>query len=107
MRTPDRRTTLRLLVQFHTTLSASSTLEETGLMRNLSSSGCCIDTPLTVEPGTLLALRIYAPNLESPLVIESAHVKWIRDQTFGLAFIRITEAEQRRLGQLVHDLMEE
>ena len=63
--------------------------------------------PLTVEPGSLLELRVYAPNIESPIVIESAHVKWISGQTFGLAFIRITEAEQRRLGQLVHDLMEE
>jgi hypothetical protein len=55
----------------------------------------------------LLELRIYVPNTESPLMIESAHVQWISGQTFGLAFIRITEAEQQRLAQLVHDLMEE
>jgi hypothetical protein len=58
-----------------------------------------------VEPGLLLELRIYAPDVEWPLMIEAANVQWVSGQTFGLAFFRITDTEQQRLGQVIEDLM--
>jgi hypothetical protein len=39
-------------------------------------------------------------------MIEAANVQWVSGQTFGLAFFRITETEQQRLGQVIEDLME-
>jgi hypothetical protein len=106
MKTTDRRATPRLRVQFRTTFSASSTLEGTGIMLDLSTGGCRIESPVTVEPGVSLELRIYAPDIEWPLMIEAASVQWVSGQTFGLAFFRITETEQQRLGQVISDLME-
>ncbi len=106
MKTTDRRATPRLRVQFRTTFSASSTLEGTGIMLDLSSGGCRIESPVTVEPGVSLELRIYAPDIEWPLMIEAASVQWVSGQTFGLAFFRITDTEQQRLGQVIHTLME-
>ena len=105
MKTTDRRTTPRLRVQFRTTFSASSKLEGTGIMLDLSTGGCRIESPVTVEPGVSLELRIYAPNVEWPLMVEAASVQWVSGQTFGLAFFRITEAEHQRLGQVINDLM--
>ena len=75
-------------------------------MLDLSSGGCRVESPVPVEPGVLLELRIYAPNVEWPLMIEAANVQWVSGQTFGLAFFRITEAEQERLGQVIEDLTE-
>jgi len=106
MKTTDRRATPRLRVQFRTTFSTSSTLEGTGIMLDLSSGGCRIESPVTVEPGVSLELRIYAPDIEWPLMIEAASVQWVSGQTFGLAFFRITDAEQQRLGQVIRALME-
>ena len=54
-----------------------------------------------------LELRIYAPNIEWPLMIEATTVQWVSGHTFGLAFFRITESEQQRLGQVISNLMEE
>lgn len=105
MKTTDRRAMPRLRVQFRTTFSASSKLEGTGIMLDLSTGGCRIESPVTVEPGVSLELRIYAPGIEWPLMIVVAIVQWVSGETFGLAFFRITDTEQQRLGQLIRRLM--
>ena len=107
MKTTDRRATPRLRVQFRTTFSGSTKLEGTGVMLDLSMGGCRIESPVTVEPGFSLELRIHVPDLEWPLMIEAANVQWVSGQIFGLAFFRITEPEQQRLGQVISDLMKE
>jgi hypothetical protein len=106
MKTTDRRATPRLRVQFRTTFSASSTLEGAGIMLDLSTGGCRIESPVTVEPGVSLELRIYAPDIEWPLMIEAASVQWVSGQIFGLVFFRMTETEHQRSGQVISDLME-
>jgi hypothetical protein len=106
MKTPDRRAMPRFRVQFRTTFSGSTKLEGTGVMLDLSTGGCRIASPVTVEPGVSLELRIYAPDLDWPLMIDAASVQWVSGQTFGLAFFRITDTEQRRLGQVISHLME-
>lgn len=107
MKTVDRRATPRLRVQFRTTFSSSTKREGTGVMLDLSSGGCRVESPIPVEPGLLLELRIYAPDVEWPLMIEAANVQWVSGQTFGLAFFRITETEQQRLGEVIENLMED
>jgi hypothetical protein len=94
-------------VQFRTTFSGSTKLEGTGVMLDLSTGGCRIESPVTVEPGFSLELRIHVPDLDWPLMIEAASVQWVSGQIFGLAFFRITETEHQRLGQLISDLMED
>lgn len=106
MKTVDRRATPRLRVQFRTTFSSSTNKEGTGVMLDLSSGGCRVESPVPMESGLLLELRIYAPDVEWPLMIEAANVQWVSGQTFGLAFFRITETEQQRLGQVIDHLME-
>jgi hypothetical protein len=105
MKTVDRRATPRLRVQFRTTFSSSTKKEGAGVMLDLSSGGCRVESPVPVELGLLLELRIYAPDVDWPLMIEAATVQWVSGQTFGLAFFRITEPEQQRLGQVIEDLM--
>ena len=106
MKTTDRRATPRLRVQFRTTFSACSTVEGMGLMLDLSMGGCRIESPVTVEAGVSLELRIYAPDIEWPLMIEAASVQWVSGHTFGLAFFRIPETERLRLGQVIDTLLE-
>jgi len=106
LKTTDRRAMPRLRVQFRTTFSASSTLEGTGLVQDLSTGGCRIESPVLMVPGFSLELRIHVPDLDWPLMIDAASVQWVSGQTFGLAFFRITDAERQRLGQVISHLME-
>lgn len=106
MKTVERRTTARLRVQFRATFSSSLKLEGTGVLLDLSTGGCSIESPVTLEPSVLLELRIEVPAFVAPLIIEAASVQWVSGQTFGLAFFRITEPEQQRLGQVINELTE-
>ncbi|MEO7862376.1 MAG: PilZ domain-containing protein, partial [Nitrospirales bacterium] len=82
-----------------TVFSAYSTLEGTGLLRDLSMGGCCIESPVTVEAGVSLQLLTYAPDV--PLLIEAATVQWVRPQTFGVGFFRISEYTRLQLAQVI------
>jgi hypothetical protein len=106
MKTEDRRAMPRLRVQFRTTFSDSTKLEGTGVMLDLSMGGCRIESSVIMVPGFSLELRIHVPDLDWPLMIEATSVQWVSGQLFGLAFFRITETEQQRLGQVIGHLME-
>src|ERR1700704_6066072 len=105
MKTNDRRTIPRLHVQFRTTFLGASPLEGTGLMLDLSMGGCRIQSRVIVEPGASLELRVHAPDIGWPLMIEEASVQWVNGQTFGLAFFRVSATEQQRLGQVISQLI--
>ena len=107
MRMEDRRATPRLRVQFRTTFSGSTMLEGTGVMLDLSTGGCRIESPFIMVPGFSVELRIHAPDLDWPLMIDEASVQWVSGQIFGLAFFQIRDTEQQRLGQVISDLMED
>ena len=106
MKTEDRRATPRFRVQFRTTVSGPTKTEGTGIMLDLSTGGCRLESPLTMEPGVSLELRVYVPGLEWPLMIDGAHVQWVSGQIVGLAFFRIRQTEQQRLDQVITDLRE-
>jgi hypothetical protein len=101
MKMEDRRATPRFLVQFRTTVLGPTEPEGTGLMLDLSRDGCRLESPLLMLPGLSLELRIYVPGLEWPLMIDGADVQWVSEQTAGLAFVRIREAEQERLDEML------
>jgi hypothetical protein len=103
MKTTDRRATPRLPVHFCTTFLDATKLEGTGIMLDLSMGGCRIESPVIVETGLSLELRIYVPHVVWRLLIEAATVQWVSAQTFGLAFFRISETELQRLGQVLTD----
>jgi c-di-GMP-binding flagellar brake protein YcgR len=97
----DRRATPRLRVQFRTTFFASPTTEWAGIMLDLSLGGCRMLSPVVVPSESSLALRIYLPDLEWPLMVEAASVRWVGGETFGLAFVRMTDTERQRLEQVL------
>lgn len=104
MKSQDRRITPRFRVQFRTTFSSAPMLDGTGTILDLSAGGCRVESALSLTPGVALELRIYAPGLEWPLMVEAATVQWVSSQMFGLAFFRMTESERQRLEQVIGDL---
>ena len=83
MTTAERRRMPRLRVQFRTTFSDATKMEGIGILLDLSVRGCRIESPTIVVPGFSLELRIRVPDLDWPLMIETATVQWVSGQTFG------------------------
>ena len=100
----DGRKHIRFRVDFRSTVSGGTVLEGDGTVLNLSLGGCRVESAASVQVGLVLELRIYAPGLDCPLVIDEAAVRWVRGPTFGLAFIRLGETEDERLRQVVNSL---
>lgn len=72
-----------------------------GTMYDLSLGGCAVESTTTVQPGTDLRLSIYAPGKASPIMIESAAVRWAQLGEFGVEFQKIPEQEKDRLQGLL------
>ncbi|MEK6784628.1 MAG: PilZ domain-containing protein [Nitrospirota bacterium] len=104
LKAQERRITPRFRVQFRTTFCAAPTLDGTGTILDLSVGGCRVESTASPTPGLTLELRIYAQNVDWPLMIEAATIQWVSGQTFGLAFFRMTDSEQQRLEQVIRDL---
>lgn len=100
----DRRATPRFRAQFRTTFSMAAKMEGVGIIQDLSLGGCRVESAVFMTPGVSVELRLYAPDLEWPVMVEVAIVKWARPGTFGLSFSLITQSEQQRLQQVLMKL---
>lgn len=101
LKVEDQRTAPRECVQFRAMVSGSVQSEGTGVILDLSRSGCRLESPLLMLPGLSLELRIAVPGLEWALTIDGADVQWANEETAGLAFVRIRKTEQQRLDDVL------
>jgi hypothetical protein len=101
LKVEDQRTAPRVGVQLRAMVSGSVESEGTGTILDLSASGCRLESPVLMLPGLSLELRIAVPGLEWALTIDGADVQWADEETAGLAFVRIREAEQLRLDDVM------
>ncbi|MEP6889191.1 MAG: PilZ domain-containing protein [Nitrospirota bacterium] len=104
LKSEDRRATPRFRVQFRTTFSAAPNLEGTGILLDLSTGGCRLESPFIPTPGFSLELRIHVPDIEWPLMVEAASVQWVSAHKFGVGFVRLLESERERLRQVIERL---
>jgi hypothetical protein len=107
-RAEDRRSTPRFRVEFRTLVNDKSGInDQVGTVLDLSLSGCQVRVPIMVYPKLVMELRIYAPDLDRPILVERAVVQWVKGDTFGLHFLVLEKAELMRLGWVVAKLVEE
>lgn len=93
----------RFRVQFRSTF-AGYQIEGEGKAIDLSQGGCKIESDLRVPASATLELRLYVPDLDWPVRVEQAAVKWARGQQFGLEFVRLLPKEEETLLRVVKDL---
>ena len=104
MKIEKRHALRRFPVQFSTTISDQMQAEVSGLVLDLSLGGCRLDSHSTMTPKRTVALQIHVPGWERPLVIDGAHVRWVKGPLVGLAFVRMSKTEQQRLEKVIADL---
>lgn len=101
LKVEEQRTEPRIAVQFPAMVSGSVDSEGTGMLHDLSLSGCRLESPLLMLPGLSLELRIAVPGMEWALMIDGADVQWADEDCAGLAFVRIRETERQRLSDVM------
>ncbi len=107
MSSPDeRRVQPRFTTQFRSTFSGGRN-EGNGRTLDLSIGGCKIESDTIVGQGEKFECRLHIPDLDWPVMIDEATIRWIDGKTFGLAFTRIRAEEQAKIADLISRLEQE
>lgn len=93
----------RFRVQFRSTFTGDQ-IEGEGKATDLSQGGCQMESEVSIPASTTLEMRLYVPDLDWPMRVEQAAVKWARGGEFGLEFVRILPDEEKTLQRVVKDL---
>lgn len=71
-----------------------------GTLVDLSRTGCAILTDRPVLAGSYIRLGVILPDQPSSLRIDLGKVRWVRQNTFGVEFIRLTAASGEQLDHM-------
>ena len=72
-----------------------------GTVSNLSLNGCSVACERTVLTGSYIKLSVLMPNPTTSLFIELGKVRWVRENGFGVEFIRLPTIARARLDLVV------
>jgi len=72
-----------------------------GMVSDLSHSGCSVTCERTVLMGSYIKLSVLLPDPTSSLFIELGKIRWVKENTFGVEFIRIPTITRHRLDRVV------
>lgn len=96
-----RRFTDNSLVKF-----SSEHVSGEGRLENLSFGGAAIISDVAIAPGEYLSLTITPPTQAGIIEIELAPVRWVKEGSFGVEFIRVAQTSQQRLKQYLDTLQD-
>jgi hypothetical protein len=102
----ERRVQPRFTTQFRSTFSGGRN-EGYGRTLDLSIGGCKIESETVVNQGDKFECRLHIPDLDWPIMIDEATIRWVEGKTFGLAFTRIKSGEQDKITALIGKLEQE
>jgi hypothetical protein len=100
----EQRKNLRFPVKFRSSFSSIGMVGGEGRIVDLSFRGCRIESPIDVQPGASLDVRIKVVENEPPIHIQAAIVRWSRGEEFGLEFEVIAPTEWAHLQEFVKQL---
>ncbi len=100
----EQRKNLRFHVQFRSSFSSIAMVGGEGTVVDLSIRGCRIESPIDVQPGASLEVRIAVIEHEPPVQVQQAIVRWSRGRQFGLEFETMVPEEWARLQHTVKQI---
>jgi hypothetical protein len=72
-----------------------------GTVTDLSLTGCSVACERIVLTGSYVKLSVILPDPTLSLFIELGKIRWVRDNTFGIEFIRLPTISRHRLDRVV------
>lgn len=102
----ERRNQPRFTTQFRSTFSGGPN-EGDGRTLDLSIGGCKIESGTVVRQGDKFECRLHIPDLDWPIMIDEAIVRWIEGKAFGLAFTRVRPEEQIKITAIISKIEQE
>jgi len=98
--TPDSRAYHRYPVIYPVIFGGAPFVGE-GTVADLSLTGCSIVCDQTVLADSYVKLSVILPDPTLSLFIELGKIRWVREQTFGVEFIRLPMIARDRLDRVV------
>jgi c-di-GMP-binding flagellar brake protein YcgR len=83
---------------------SSETLRGEGRLDNLSLGGAAIVSEMAISRGEYLSLTVTLPTQAAIIEIELAPVRWVKEGSFGVEFIRVAQESQQQLKQYLEIL---
>lgn len=71
--------------------------EPSGLILDLSTSGCRVSGVPLVKKGDYISLLVKLGGQSEPVNVQLASVRWVSEKDFGVEFIRLSQRDQQRL----------
>lgn len=99
----EPRENKRLLTSFSIDLIADHT-PGSGKVLDLTPTGCRIRSNVAYNFPKEVCLTLHSPHESSPITVECATVRWVKDDEIGLEFVRVLSEEQDRLLNYLNDL---
>jgi PilZ domain-containing protein len=75
-----------------------------GRIENLSLGGAAIASDVAVARGDYLQLTMTLPDQSAAIEVELAPVRWVKDHSFGVEFIRVSPTALQILQRYVERL---
>ena len=88
----ERRASPRIPVVYAAAFSADHARGQ-GVLADLSIGGCLIETANPPPTGTLLAVKLFAPDEKTPLEA-TASVHWVDGKRMGIKFLRVQSQDR-------------
>ena len=88
----------------HFPVSFTGDAKGNGTVRNLSPSGCKIESDALVHDDMLLVLRLSIPNEAAVVLVDVAAVRWATPGFFGVQFLALQEGSRHCINRLLEML---
>ena len=73
--------------------------QEVGVVYDLSQRGMRLSTEAAIRPGDLVSIKLRLPKQATPAEVAVATVRWTKDQSYGLAFKKLSQSSLSRLNK--------
>lgn len=97
----ERRTSRRIPVTLRASFASISVGTGEGTIVDLTSGGCCVESPMLVPVTTYLELRLQVSLREPPILVDLAAVRWALGSHLGVEFLSLRPDHQARLQRIV------
>jgi c-di-GMP-binding flagellar brake protein YcgR len=73
-----------------------------GIVYDLSEKGARVMTEAVITPGDQIAMSLQLPNQAAAMYIETATVRWGKEQTYGVEFERLSPNDNKHLQSFMN-----